>query len=396
MVIFLWILLTLVVFSVVVYIHELGHFWVARKTGVRVDEFGIGIPPKAKSLFRDKKGTEYTLNWLPIGGFVRLYGEDDTHKKDTQSYASKSYWAKSAILLAGVTMNFLLAIFILFVLMWEVTNPSGLVPIGVNTRFQTETRSLLVPSLEDAKEVGMLTSSGVYIEPVADSVAEKAGVQKGDTIVSINSQKIIDSKQVADMIGSSSGTITLGLLRDNQEVTRSVTPVNGKIWVYIGDNLTYNKAYVISYWFVDALWNAIKETSIQSKLTIELLGSLIRRIVAPATPTERKEATESLTGPIWLGNLFVNLVENQAPVALILAIMALISVNLGVFNLLPFPALDGGRFVALTIHELLSKLTKGKIQVGKIEAKMNFVGFALLMLMSLFVAYKDILRIIHN
>jgi S1-C subfamily serine protease len=126
-------------------------------------------------------------------------------------------------------MNFLLAIFILFVLMWEVTNPSGLVPIGVNTRFQTETRSLLVPSLEDAKEVGMLTSSGVYIEPVADSVAEKAGVQKGDTIVSINSQKIIDSKQVADMIGSSSGTITLGLLRDNQEVTRSVTPVNGKI-----------------------------------------------------------------------------------------------------------------------------------------------------------------------
>jgi regulator of sigma E protease len=90
------------------------------------------------------------------------------------------------------------------------------------------------------------------------------------------------------------------------------------------------------------------------------------------------------------------LVENQAPIALILAIMALISVNLGVFNLLPFPALDGGRFVALTIHELLSKLTKGKIQVGKIEAKMNFVGFALLMLMSLFVAYKDILRIIHN
>lgn len=90
------------------------------------------------------------------------------------------------------------------------------------------------------------------------------------------------------------------------------------------------------------------------------------------------------------------MVENQAPAVLILAITALISINLGVFNLLPFPALDGGRFVALTIHEILAKITKGKVQVGKIEAKMNLVGFALLMLMSLFVAYKDILRIINN
>lgn len=396
MVIFLWILLTLVVFSVVVYVHELGHFWAARKVGVRVDEFGIGIPPKAKTLFRDKKGTEYTLNWLPIGGFVRLFWEDDTHKKDTSSYASKSYLAKSAILLAGVTMNFILAIFILFLLMWEGTNPAGLIPIGVNTRFQTETKSLLVPTLKDAKETGMLSSSGVFIEPIRDSVAEKAWVLKGDTIYSINSQKIQDANQVSSIIGSSSGALSLELLRDGKIVTQIVTPVDGKIGVYIWDNLEYNRKYVVRYWFADAITNSVRETYVQAKLTVELLGSLVRKIAAPNTPTERQEATESLTGPIWLGNLFINLIENQAPAALILAIMALISVNLGVFNLLPFPALDGGRFVALSIHEFLSKITKGKIQVGKIESKMNIIGFALLMLMSLFVAYKDVIRIISE
>ncbi|MBP7823389.1 site-2 protease family protein, partial [Candidatus Gracilibacteria bacterium] len=108
---FIGILLALFVFFIVVFIHEMGHFLVARWSGVKVHEFGIGIPPRLRRLFTDKHGTEWTLNWLPIGGFVRLKGEDlispESHAKD--SLARAPWWKQVLILLAGVTMNFLLA-----------------------------------------------------------------------------------------------------------------------------------------------------------------------------------------------------------------------------------------------------------------------------------------------
>lgn len=111
MTLFLGILLALFVFFIVVFLHEMGHFMVARWSGVKVLEFGIGIPPRLKKLFRDKKGTEWTLNWLPIGGFVRLKGEDSTslESKAKDALPMAKWWKQVLILLAGVTMNFLLS-----------------------------------------------------------------------------------------------------------------------------------------------------------------------------------------------------------------------------------------------------------------------------------------------
>ncbi len=130
------------------------------------------------------------------------------------------------------------------------------------------------------------------------------------------------------------------------------------------------------------------------RLTTELFGTLVRKLVNPVNTEERKEATQSLSGPIGLGNVFVNLAESKAGAGVILAIAAMISINLGIFNLLPFPALDGGRLVFVTIQTVLLRLSRGKINIEKIELRANFIGFALLMLLSIFVAYQDIVRII--
>lgn len=146
----------------------------ARRAGVQVEEFGLGIPPRALSIATDSKGTLYTLNWLPIGGFVKLRGENDIAGKDPKSFASKSYWARSAILLGGVTMNFLLAWIIIWGLMWQVTNPSGLAPLGINTKFKSTTVSKLIPSYDQAVASGLLLVNGTLIDPVEGGIAARA------------------------------------------------------------------------------------------------------------------------------------------------------------------------------------------------------------------------------
>lgn len=119
------ILLALFVFFVVVFIHEMGHFLVARWSGVKVHEFGIGIPPRFKKIFRDKQGTEWTLNWIPLGGFVRLKGEnyDNPESRQKDALPRAPWWKQVAILLAGVTMNFLLAGFLFGILFYQGTEP---------------------------------------------------------------------------------------------------------------------------------------------------------------------------------------------------------------------------------------------------------------------------------
>lgn len=131
---------------------------------MKVEEFGIGIPPKAATVGRDSKGCEYTLNYLPIGGFVRLKGEDEfaAASKDPDSFASKTYFAKSLVILAGVTFNFVLAFIVFVFLFWN-----GVAPLAVNSKFATKTETLLVPSFEKAVELGVFEVSGISLSPVA-------------------------------------------------------------------------------------------------------------------------------------------------------------------------------------------------------------------------------------
>lgn len=152
--IFLGLVLTIVVFLLVVLVHEFGHFIVARKVGMKVDEFGFGIPPKVKTLYRDTQGTEYTFNLLPIGGFVRIHGEDAIlpDLRDPQGFISKKWYQRFFVLVAGVAMNFLLAWIIFSGLFFAGTSPVTVIPFESG-----KTHSFFLPSLEEAIDSGFVT-----------------------------------------------------------------------------------------------------------------------------------------------------------------------------------------------------------------------------------------------
>lgn len=179
---FIGILLALIVFFLVVFIHEMGHFLVARWSGVKVHEFGIGIPPRLKRIFRDKHGTSWTLNWLPLGGFVRLKGEDiaspESREKDALPMAL--WWKQVAILLAGVTMNFFLTAFVFSLLFYRGTEPLTLQirefsPNSLLSHVGSGTQLIpIFDTLDEAQKAGIVQESpGVLLDPIPGSVAEK-------------------------------------------------------------------------------------------------------------------------------------------------------------------------------------------------------------------------------
>lgn len=189
MFIFLGILLTVLGFTVIVTIHELGHYFAARAVGVRVHEFGIGIPPRVKTLRVDSRGTHWTLNVLPIGGFVRLEGEEG-HSRQSDSLGSRPLWARLFVLLAGVSANFLLAIVLI-----AFTLPFLDRPLALNTRFPELSQSVLFPTVEEAKSMLWITQSpGVIAAPVSDDVPfARAGGRRGDIIIEWNGQSVTDA-----------------------------------------------------------------------------------------------------------------------------------------------------------------------------------------------------------
>ena len=288
-------------------------------------------------------------------------------------------------------MNFVFA-WVVFSILFAI----GVAPVAINTKFATSTETLLIPSPEKAKAIGLLTTSGVILAPIKDSPAEKSGIQNGDEVVSVNGNRI-DSPEafVAYFQAHSTETAaSLALIRQDRALTISVTPKDGKIGAYVAyKTIAINNDFRYQFPVVTALHLGAQEVYGQSCLTFELFTSLVRKLVTPTNPEERKEAVESLSGPIGIGNLFIDLAKTSAPFSLILVIAALISINLGVFNLLPFPALDGGRFAFLTIETVVRTLSYGKLKGDKLESSVHAIGFALLILLSIFVAYQDIARI---
>ncbi|MBP8016812.1 site-2 protease family protein [Candidatus Gracilibacteria bacterium] len=384
------IILALVIFSVIVFFHELGHYFFSKIFGVKIEEFGIGMPPRILRLYKDKSGTEYTLNLLPIGGFVKLKGEEFNKNtiKDKNSLVGRPLWQQMIIALAGIFMNFLFAAFII-----SIAFNVGVQPISINTQFNTITKTKLIPSLDDAVNLGILKIDGIMLSPVSGSVAEKAGIKEGDILYKIDDKEIKNPEEMIKIISSSKKSVNLKIKRKGKILDISLTPIDGKIGSYVGYNVTeLKKDFVYKYGFFDSFKEGVKETYNQSVFTLELLKGFVNRIVSPIKK-EREEATKSLGGPIAIGNLFVNLVNQKVAISIIFLIGAIISINLGVFNLLPIPALDGGRFFIMLINGIVIFLFGKKVINEKIESTIHVVGFSLLIVLSVFVAYQDIWRI---
>ncbi|WP_226892019.1 RIP metalloprotease RseP [Paraclostridium bifermentans] len=332
------ILIAILAFGVIVFIHELGHFLFAKKAGVRIHEFAIGMGPKIYSF---KKGeTVYSIRLLPLGGYVAMEGEDgDSH--DPRAFGNKSILQRASILFAGPFFNIILTAVILAGIYMYQGMPST--------------------TLKDV---------------IDGSVAQKAGIQVGDTITEINGNDIKNWNELSKNIQDSKGKeLKLTIDRNGKEKEIEVTP-ESKEGNYIIGIYPENKKDILG-----SFGMAIKSTIAMLSQMIAFLGKLI-------TGNLPGGLEGSVAGPIGV----ISIVADATKVGVInvLYLAAVISLNLGVLNLLPIPALDGGRLFFLFIEFLRG----GKKIDPEKEGMVNLIGFGALMVFMLFVTYKDIVRLV--
>ena len=368
------ILAFLFIFSVLILVHEFGHFYAARRAGVKVEEFGMGLPPRAKGLWKDKLGTLYSLNWIPFGGFVRMYGEDSTDEKmqDKEgSFSSKSVGARTMIILAGVLMNFLLGYVILVLLFTVGTKPFVVTP----------------EDFQYYRDQGIIEAQDqvTVMEFSDESLADEAGLKTGDVIVQAGGNDISKIDQLLAATGSVPGQdISLNVRRGEENMTFDV-PVNdeGKMGVVISDAPKILEVKELQYSFPQALVQAGYETGRLSVLTMKMFVQVLVDLFTKA------EISEQVSGPVGIAQLTHQTTQNGGGLDL-LKLIALLSISLGAINVLPIPALDGGRFLSI-IFEVLT----GKRPNASLEAKIHAFGFLLILVLILAVTYNDILKLIR-
>lgn len=323
------------VFLMVILFHEFGHFIAAKSVGIKVNEFSIGMGPK---LFQKKKGeTKYSLRLLPIGGYVSMEGEDE-ESDDPRGFSKASPWARIITVAAGAIMNFILAVIVLTIVSFN---------IGVPT-------TTVEKSLENTP-------------------AERAGILSGDTIKSINGIEIEDWNSIVDIIGSSNSNeeMVVRVVRDGEVIDFTMKPTVDKDdnRVIIGIVPKYEKSLSA------AIAGGLAETSHMFQIMFDFISMLFKGQVT----------TKDLSGPV--GVIYTIGEAAKYGVVNLLYLMGFISVNLGIFNLFPLPALDGSRIVFILIE-----LIRGKPISAEKEGYVHFIGFILLMLLMAVVTYTDINR----
>jgi len=397
MIIFIGILLALLVFFIVVFLHELWHFLMARLSGVKVHEFGLGIPPRLFRLFRDRYDTEWTLNWFPLGGFVRLKGEnfDDPESRDKDALPQVPWWKQVIILLAGVTMNFFLAAFLFAVLFYQGTEPltihiRELAPNSLLSHVGKWTQLIpIFDTFEEAQKSGVVTRApGVVLDPLPGSLAEKSGILSRDILLSIDSIPLTDPSEIQLRLTQKSDPLKLEILRWSEIISLSITPVSGKIGAYIAPNISLQQ---YQYAPLSALFHGTVEVYHQIGFSFRTFGAIIRTSFSDTASREQKqEATAGIGGPVAIGRVFVGLVGNGLEFQSVIILTAMISLSLGVFNLLPFPALDGGRCLIVIVNQMIHMVYPRFKISPRIEQMIHSFGFMILILASILITWKDI------
>jgi len=351
------IIVFLIILTLLVLVHELGHFIAARKNGVRVDEFGIGFPPR---LFSIKKGeTTYSINAIPIGGFVKLYGEEyhENTKKELRqkAFVYKKPWQKATIIIGGVVGNFLLAWVLISYLFTQG------VPAPIN--------KVLVENV------------------ISNTPAAKAGIKKNDIIFAIketNKKSPITSSNDLIDISKKYGDRQIILLieRDGQTLETTITPRKnppsgqGPLGVVITSFM--EKKYS---WYQAPFFGLIESFKISQKIAVEVVNTLVKLV------TFQKPQVD-VAGPIGIAQYTDQAIKFGKNA--ILELLALLSLNLAIVNILPFPALDGGRLI-FVIYEWVSKKRVNQT----IERYLNLAGIIILLSLALLISYRDIVRLIR-
>lgn len=350
--------LVVAVFSILVLVHELGHFLAARRNGIKVDEFGLGFPPRI--LGRQIGETLYTLNLLPLGGFVKLQGEDSADSRPG-SFGVASLGAKARVLLAGVAMNLALAYGILLALAL-----TGLPPILPN-QFSYGSAAYSQPP--------QVLAGG--IQP--GSPAAAAGIKPGETVVSGDGRGFASARDLTDFTKAKAGEKVSLVVRGqdgNREVALTLRPPASKEgFLGVIPFETYKLRYGWSAPVVAAgiLWQLVAGT-------LGAFGGLIAGLLKSG------QVSDQVAGPVGIASLLGSVA--QLGLSYLAVMVAAISVSLAVMNSLPVPALDGGR-LALLLGQKLS----GKSLTPRAEAAIHAAGFIALILLMVAVTYFDLQRL---
>jgi regulator of sigma E protease len=363
------------VLSLLVFVHELGHFWVARRFGVKAEEFGFGFPPRIFGFYKSKEGkwkkvsgskevvdaqdTIYSINWIPLGGFVKIKGEDGESTKDPDSFASKKIWQRAAILLAGVTMNIVLAgVLIIFGFMLGL--PQTLDGVGKNA---------------------IVSDQQIQIVNInKDSPAEKAGLEIGDVIVSIDDKGFNDGEGLQKYVSEHSNeTLAYAIKRGDEELKLDIETNYAHNDSIKGIGISITDTGIVRYPFFTAIWEGIKATAYLFWAIVSAFYFLLKGLVMG------QGMSAEVAGPVGIATLTGQVA--RLGFVYLLQFTAMLSINLAIINAFPFPALDGGRLLFLLIEKI-----KGSPVKQEFEAIVHNVGFIILMLFVLVVTYKDIAK----
>jgi len=352
------IVIALLVFGALILIHELGHFLTARMFGVGILEFSIGMGPKLFSIRSKKSQTAYSIRLLPIGGYVSMYGEDtDVEEPSAQegeeaptfppeaAFSHKKVWQRMIICVAGATMNLILGVLIMLI----VTLRQDIYGTTVVHSFATE-----------------------------NALSEQSGLRAGDEILRVNGHRVHIATELSyRILLEGSDPMTFEVLRDGKKETLQVTlPKNAQDPSYPAIDFrvvgTRDKT----------LYHVTRQTLYSSKSQVTLVVESLKGLLTG------KYGVSEMSGPVGITGELGNAAKADDNGMALLSLVVLITINLGICNLLPLPALDGGRLLFLLLEAIRRKPLNPKY-----EGYVHLVGFALLMLLFVFITYQDILRL---
>ncbi|HQI25741.1 MAG TPA: site-2 protease family protein [Candidatus Paceibacterota bacterium] len=363
----------IIILAILIFTHELGHFSAAKKFGIRVDEFGFGFPPKLLSF---KKGeTEYSINLIPIGGFVKIFGENSDEESESgpdnaRSMIHKPRYIQAVVLAAGVFLNLVLA--------WGLFSASLFIGMPVALAD--------LPAGAQIKEERLLITS-----VVKDSPADLSGLLAGDTILSLSNDaaKVVlpTTEEVQDFLQARENrpvevAYSRGGGEELEEGILTVVPKAGVVGEKAGIGVSMERVGIARLSFFQSIITGLEFTY---RMTIVTVVGFVDFVISLFTGGS--QALAEVAGPIGLFGMVADI--SQLGLVYLINFTAVISINLAVLNLLPFPALDGGRLLFLAIEAV-----KGSRLNPKIANTLNVVGFSLLLLLMAVVAVSDILKII--
>jgi regulator of sigma E protease len=349
----------LLVLTALVFIHELGHFLAARLFKIRVDEFAIGFPPRLFSWIWGK--TRYAINLLPLGGYVKIYGENAEDEQTPDSMLSKPRWQQAVVLIAGVTFNILFA--------WILLSCALMIGTKVSS---------------DALPAHMVKNPELTITMTAPGApAERAGLKAGDRILKVSGLATDRPEQVQEIIAGADQSLTFTIQRSTGETEQiEVTPEDGIVSGKKAIGISMDTIAEARAGFFSAFYYGAKQTyHLTINVTLGLADFFKNLFMGNAS-------LKQVSGPVGIAGVVGE--SARMGFAQLLLISAVISVNLAVINLAPFPALDGGRLVIVAIEGVIRRRVNPKFQLW-----LNAIGFLLLITLMIVVTVKDVVVLVN-